>query len=61
LITNPQNRTSVEAWQNNFSTFFDINNSNDITLGTIGFSTSGISLFDTDLSNRRDFSLGRDR
>jgi hypothetical protein len=59
LTTDPKNGTSDEDWGNNFSTFFDIKNGNAVTMGIIGLSTGGISLFDDSFQNRRDQSMPR--
>ncbi len=51
---------SKEEWHNNFSTFFDIENPDGTSLGTIGFSIAGISLFDPALENRQDHPIPRE-
>ncbi len=49
---------SIEAWSNNFSTFFMIKNERQI-YGSIGFSINGISIFWLNLDSQKDFSLKR--
>ena len=52
-------RWSITDWRNNFSSFFEIQDSEKKLLGLIGFSTNGISLFDSWYTNRKDFTIDR--
>jgi hypothetical protein len=58
LTTNIKNKTSIESYSSNFSTFFDISIENAY-IWTLWFSIVGVSLFDKNLSNQRDYRLER--
>lgn len=60
LTNDSSQKTSTEAYQNNFSSFYVLKDNNGGTLWIIWFSIGWVSLFDGDYTNQRDFELKRD-
>lgn len=58
LQTNPEQKESIENWKNNFSSTFKVK-SNDNLEKIVLFSINGISIFDENLHNRKDYLLSR--
>jgi len=58
LKTNPEQKKSLENEKNNFSSYYKIIN-DDGSEQNLFFSTYGITVFDSDWSNRVDYKLDR--